>query len=92
MMFSPSSDATDGNLFAALRKAFPIELDAVAIETGEGMFYSWRDLDRATAMMANLLGKLDLPAGSRIAVQVDKSVEAAMLTWQRCVLATYFCR
>ena len=79
MMFSPSSDATDGNLFTALRRAFPADLDAVAIETGEGMLYSWRDMDRATAMMANLLSKLDLPAGSRIAVQVDKSVEAAML-------------
>jgi malonyl-CoA/methylmalonyl-CoA synthetase len=51
----------------------------VAIETDNGLCYSWRDLDRATAMMANLLVSLKLPAGSRIAVQVEKSVEALML-------------
>ena len=79
MTISAHSDNLDRNLFAALREAFPTDLDAVAIETGDGLVYSWRDLDRATAMMANLLGKLDLPAGSRIAVQTDKSVEAAML-------------
>ena len=67
------------NLFAALRAAFPKDLNAVAVETDEGLRYSWRDLDRATAMMANLLKSLELPAGSRIAVQVDKSVEAMML-------------
>lgn len=32
-----------------------------------------------SARMANLLASLDLPAGSRIAVQVEKSVEALML-------------
>jgi malonyl-CoA/methylmalonyl-CoA synthetase len=69
----------NGNLFAALRAAFPEDLNKVAVETDSGLFYSWRDLDRATAMMANLLESLDLPAGSRIAVQVEKSVEAMVL-------------
>jgi len=69
----------NGNLFAALRAGFPEDLDAVAVETDSGLFYSWRDLERATAMMANLLESLDLPAGSRIAVQVEKSVEAMVL-------------
>ncbi|MEY2802515.1 MAG: hypothetical protein RL513_2100, partial [Pseudomonadota bacterium] len=67
------------NLFAALRATFPADLDAIAVETDDGLAYSWRDLDRATAMMANLLASLKLPAGSRIAVQVEKSVEAMML-------------
>jgi len=67
------------NLFSALRAAFPANLDAIAVETDEGLNYSWRDLDRASAMMANLLDTLDLPAGSRVAVQVEKSVEAMML-------------
>ncbi len=67
------------NLFAALRAAFPASLDAVAIETDNGLSYSWRDLERATAMMANLLGSLGLPLGARVAVQVEKSVEALML-------------
>ncbi len=67
------------NLFAALRAAFPADLDTVAVESDNGLNYSWRDLDRATAMMANLLQSLGLPPGSRVAVQVEKSVEAMML-------------
>jgi malonyl-CoA/methylmalonyl-CoA synthetase len=67
------------NLFAALRAAFPENLDQIAVETDDELAYSWRDLDRATAMMANLLRSLGLPEGSRIAVQVEKSVEAMML-------------
>src|SRR3954470_8212683 len=67
------------NLFAALHAAFPHDLDAPAVETTTGLVYSWRDLDRATAMLANLLRALNLPPDSRIAVQVDKSVEAMLL-------------
>jgi len=70
---------TNDNLFSALRAAFPADLTATAVETDEGLQYSWQDLDRATAMVANLLESLDLPAGSRIAVQVEKSVEALVL-------------
>ena len=70
---------SNSNLYAALRAAFPSDLNAVAVETDDGLMYSWRDLDRATAMLANLLASLDLPLGSRIAVQVDKSVEAMLL-------------
>ena len=69
------------NIYAALRAGFPAELDSTAIETADGtpLRYSWRDIDRATAMLANLLGSLDLPAGARIAVQTEKSVEALLL-------------
>jgi len=69
------------NLFVALRDAFPADLDGVAIETADGpaLRYTWRDLERGTAMIANLFASLDLPAGARIAVQTDKSVEALML-------------
>ena len=69
------------NLFSALRHAFPNDLDACAIETadGERLSYTWRDLDRATAMIANLLASLSLPAGARVAVQTEKSVEALLL-------------
>ena len=70
---------TNQNLFAALLAAFPADLDAPAVETDGGLVYSWRDLDRGTAMLANLLVSLKLPAGSRIAAQVEKSVEAMML-------------
>ena len=43
------------------------------------LYYTWDDIDRASARMANLLGSLDLPDGSRVAVQVEKSVEALLL-------------
>ena len=69
----------NANLFAALRAAFPANLDAVAVETDDGLLYTWGDLDRASAMIANLFVALELEAGARIAVQVEKSVEALML-------------
>ena len=73
----------NANLFCALRAAFPQDLNATAIETADGasapLYYTWGDFERATARMANLLASLDLPAGSRIAVQTEKSVEALML-------------
>ena len=68
-----------GNLYAALRAAFPDDLDSIAVETDQGLHYSWRDLDRASAMLANLLSSLQLPEGARVAVQVEKSVEAMLL-------------
>ena len=76
---TPAASATDHNLFTALRAAFPADLDSTAVETDSGLHYSWRDLDEATAMLANLFAFLDLPAGTRVAVQVDKSVEALVL-------------
>jgi acyl-CoA synthetase (AMP-forming)/AMP-acid ligase II len=69
----------NNNLFAALRAAFPEDLDSIAVETDNGLYYSWRDLERGTAMLANLLKSLQLPEGARVAVQVEKSVEAMML-------------
>ena len=74
---------TQHNLYAALRAAFPADLDQVAVELadgpGIGSAYTWRDLERGSAMIANLLTSLDLPAGSRVAVQTEKSVEALLL-------------
>ncbi len=69
------------NLFVALRGAFPEDLSQTAIETADGatLHYSWRDLDRGTAMIANLLQSLELPANARVLVQTEKSVEALML-------------
>ena len=73
---------TQDNLFAALRAAFPADLGAVAIETADTsrpLYYTWSDLERGTAMLANLIDALELPPDSRIAVQAEKSVEALML-------------
>ncbi|WP_312451462.1 malonyl-CoA synthase [Comamonas sp.] len=74
---------TNDNLFCALRAAFPDDLDTIAVETtsasGAPLHYSWRDLDRMSARIANLLDSLNIPSGSRVAVQVEKSVEAMAL-------------
>ncbi|HMO49020.1 MAG TPA: malonyl-CoA synthase [Rubrivivax sp.] len=73
----------NNNLFAVLRAAFPSELERTAIETADGLgaplYYRWSDLERGTAMLANLLVSLELPEGARVAVQTEKSVEALML-------------
>ena len=77
------SSTSQHNLFSALRAAFPADLASTAVETtsadGRPLLYSWSDLDRASARMANLLASLKLPEGSRVAVQVEKSVEALLL-------------
>ena len=70
---------TNANIYANLRSHFPADLDSIAVETDNGLHYSWRDLERGSAMMANLLAGLNIPQGSRVAVQVEKSVEAMML-------------
>ena len=71
------------NLFVALRDAFPAQRGRTAIETADGpgapLFYTWDDIERATAMIANLLASLELPSGARVAVQTEKSVEALLL-------------
>ncbi|MBV8659817.1 MAG: malonyl-CoA synthase [Burkholderiales bacterium] len=68
----------NANLYAALRANFPADLDQIAVETDSGAIYRWRDLDQGAARYANLLASLALPAGSRVAVQVEKSVEAML--------------
>jgi malonyl-CoA/methylmalonyl-CoA synthetase len=76
------SVALNHNLFSALRAAFPADLSATAIttcDTSTALHYSWADIEHGTAMLANLLDALALPAQSRIAVQTEKSVEALML-------------
>jgi len=82
------------NLYTALQAAMPADLDTPAIWTDEARHYTWRDLDRGTAMIANLLAlAVSSPGGSGpgtvrrrrrsgpvvVAAHVDKSVEALML-------------
>lgn len=69
----------NANLYALFASRFPSDKTACCIETHDGLFYSWSDLDRATAKIANLLTSLKLPKDSRIAAQVEKSPEALML-------------
>ncbi len=77
-----SASSANANLFVALRNGFSVDQDTIAIETADGdqpLLYTWRDLERASGRLANLLESLELPAGARIAVQTEKSVEALLL-------------
>ena len=67
------------NVYAAIERRYPGDLDGVCIETLEGLTYSWRDLHLATGCIANWLNSLKLKRGDRVAVQVEKSPECLML-------------
>ena len=69
----------NANLYTLFRSRFPQDLDDCWLETDDAKYYSWRDLERGTAKIANLFASLQLPPGSRIAAQVEKSPEALML-------------
>ena len=69
----------NANLYDIFTERFPQDRTACCIETGCGRQYSWEDMERGSARMANLLASLDLPPDARVAVQVDKSPEAVML-------------
>ncbi|MCD6671974.1 MAG: malonyl-CoA synthase [Burkholderiaceae bacterium] len=71
--------AGDINLYTLLASGFPDDLYGCCIETEDGARYSWNDVERASAMLANLLVRLGLSKGDRIAVQVEKSPEALLL-------------
>ncbi len=67
------------NLYALFASRFPQDRSACCIETHDGLYYSWNDVDRASTKIANLLAGLKLPENARVAVQVEKSVEALIL-------------
>ncbi len=71
------------NLFTALRAAWPATEHDTAILTDTGLAYTWQDLDRATAMLANLIQSLHLHGVDGrppvVAAHVDKSVESLLL-------------
>jgi len=69
---------SNANLYAVLQSGFPSDRSGIALETPE-LRYTWDDIDRASACLANLLASLKLPEGARVAVQVEKSPEALLL-------------
>lgn len=75
-------------LYDALVQGFATDRDATAIEVVDepGGHYRWRDLERGSAMLANLFTDLGLDPGDRVALQVEKSVEA-LLVWLACLRA-----
>ncbi|MDQ9169931.1 malonyl-CoA synthase [Oxalobacteraceae bacterium R-40] len=69
----------NANLYAFFASSFPSDRNACAIETHMGRYYTWDDLEHASAKIANLLSALKLPKGARVAAQVEKSPEALVL-------------
>ncbi|MBR7800160.1 malonate--CoA ligase [Undibacterium fentianense] len=69
----------NANLYALFSSKFPKDLSRCCIQTPDDRYYTWLDIERASAKIANLLTSLHLSAGARIAVQVEKSPEALIL-------------
>jgi malonyl-CoA/methylmalonyl-CoA synthetase len=69
---------SNANLYALLASGFPADRSQTAIETPDQV-YSWNDIEEMSARLACLLHALNLPAGARVAVQVEKSPTALML-------------
>ncbi len=67
------------NLYVLFTENFPADRQSCCVETHHGLQYSWNDVERASAKLANLMCNLQLPRQSRVAVQVEKSAEALIL-------------
>ncbi len=66
------------NLFDVLARSIT-DMSAVAIETPAGDRFTYGDLIARTGQMANALTALGVKPGDRVAVQVEKSLEAIIL-------------
>ena len=62
------------------------------METQDGRYYSWNDVECASAKLSNLLASLDLQPGARIAVQVEKAQEALILYLPSLRTGYVYCR
>lgn len=78
----------NANLYALIASRFPQDRQSCAIEAPGIDNYTWQDIEQASAKLANLLHKLQLKEGARIAVQVEKSVESLLL-YLACLRAGY---
>lgn len=70
----------EGNLYALFQSRFPVDRAAVCLEVvPDGRTYTWEDVDRTVARLANFLSSLGLPPGARVVAQTEKSPEALFL-------------
>ncbi|HYC05179.1 MAG TPA: malonyl-CoA synthase [Azospirillaceae bacterium] len=67
------------SLYHLFESRFPADRNSPFIETETGRIYSYADLEAISARYANLLAKLGVKKGDRVAVQVDKSPENIFL-------------
>lgn len=69
----------NANLYALLAAHFPSDASAPCLILPDGRVWSYGDIERASARIANLLTAMGLERGNRVAVQVEKSAEALVL-------------
>ena len=67
------------NLYALLAAHFPQDPAAPCMILPDGRVWTYGDVERASARMANLIVALGLQPGDRVAAQVEKTPEALVL-------------
>ncbi|MCF8152279.1 MAG: malonyl-CoA synthase [Sulfuritalea sp.] len=67
------------NLYALLAEHFPKNPAAPCMILPDGRVWTYGDIERASARMANLIVSLGLKPGDRVAAQVEKTPEALVL-------------
>src|SRR5690606_41277752 len=76
---SSSYTATTELYTLSLHDALPISDEKLFARLADGRTYSYGDVERVSARFANLVRNLGAKPGDRVAVQVEKSIEALML-------------
>ena len=67
------------NLYSFLAAGFPANPDAPCMILSDGRVWTYQDVHRACARIANLIIALGLQPGDRVAAQVEKTPEALVL-------------
>ncbi len=67
------------NLYSLLAEHFPKDPAAPCMILPDGRVWTYGDVERASARMANLIAALGLEPGDRVAAQVEKTPEALVL-------------
>ena len=69
----------NANLYSLLAAHFPGDPHAPCLILPDGRVWTYGDIDRASARMANMIVALGLKPGDRLAAQVEKTPEALVL-------------
>ncbi|MCB1541212.1 MAG: AMP-binding protein, partial [Rhodoblastus sp.] len=67
------------HLYAELSSRFPADRSRIAFETQDGALHSYADVEAGSARMAGALVALGVKPGDRVAVQIEKSLQAVLL-------------
>ena len=67
------------NLYSLLASGFPAAASAPCMILPDGRVWTYGDVERASARMANMIVALGLKPGDRLAAQVEKTPEALVL-------------